>query len=228
MLRVGASSYAFLTMFTVDFVNEAVARNLAQLEVGENLDSSVELLGPSLARHSAEAAPGQTSKVNAIPSNVTSVHVQDSLSSLWEKFTVQITGFSVSEALQSDWFTASLALGASLCFFARWISHRRGSARFDAQPCNEITLHRKLFDDASNGKLSRFGNDSRLWELAKLSLKWIVVAVASLVFVITALRCMDFSYVIIGCFGAIALAYDRQQNQLLKEGQRKLGIDSVA
>jgi len=168
-------------------------------------------------RPQSGSTDGYLSQLLAWLSNVT-------LSGLWDK----LTGPSSNAGSQVPCSTlfANFAIAASLCFFViQW--HRRRNSRFDAEP--EITLHRRLFDASSSGKLRSLGIEkSRLLELTKSGLQCTVAAAMSIGFAFILLKYVDASYIIMGCFAAIALTYDSQQNQVLKDGQKRLGLDLVA
>merc|ERR1719450_2112088 len=116
------------------------------------------------------------------------------------------------EDSQGPNWLAGFTLVASLCFFGRWIWLRRFASKFDSQP--DITLQRKLFDDASGWKVG-------LWQTLRNALRWVAMAgLAGL-----ACKYADTSYSLVGCFAAIALAYEKQQSHLQKEGEKKLGLD---
>lgn len=142
-----------------------------------------------------------------------------SLSGIWEKMIVPAG--EVSEASAPDW-VSFFALAASLGIVVRWLWQRFSPTKFDTQP--EITLQRKLFD-ASSGKQ---GKQLMLCQMFMASVQWAAYAIASLGALGLLLKYFEWTYIIIGGFVAIALVYDKQQNNLLEENQKKLGIDVPA
>jgi hypothetical protein len=204
--------------------DEVSARTMAHFGVGDDSD------GPPGAASlpASTAAPivvAQDSTLAAklaryLP-NLTNI----SLAGLWE----QVSGLPESDNSQEPCpaWVANIALASSILFFAVWKWRRHRASRFDKGVAQEVSLQRRLFDDASRGLLS--GKQSRLRDFLHTSLKWIACLVASSGLSALLLKYVDTSYIICGCFIASGLVYDRQQNQVLNEGQKKLlGIDFVA
>jgi hypothetical protein len=214
-----------------------IARNLAQLDVGNDFDerrhdspsppsvvSPTEPVTATAFDFTQLTQPAIDSSATAPFTRLTSMLKQFTWSSLCEKLSGLPDGESSQGPGPGDTWLATFALAASLGFFALWFWRRR-SSRFETQ--QEISVHRKLFDDASNGKPNQLGQQSHLLELLTAGMRWTACASASLGIASLVLLYIDTRYIIIGCFALIALAYDRQQTQVLKEGQLRLGIDIV-
>jgi len=209
-----------------------IARNLAQLgpdflQLDEGTHEAPVTPSVALPVKTVES-PVQDSSATAPLTRLASMLKQFTWQSIREKFNSLLSG----ESSTDDSWLVTFALAASLGFFAFWIWRRR-SSRFEMQQemlHDATSVHRKLFDDASSGKHSQLSwsrRQSHFLELFKSGMRWTACAAASLGIACLVLMYVDTRYIITGCFALIALAYDRQQNQVLKEGQLRLGIDSV-
>lgn len=163
------------------------------------------------------------------------------LGRLWDNW----NGLPSSDGAQGPGATllAVFALGTSLIFSARWIWQRNRPSLEAFEEVQEIVLQRKLFDDASMG--NTFFDDASMGTILhhvrhvfvdpmhnskhlKMACQLTLCVTAILGMSYMVLQYVDFSYIIIGCFAAVAVVYDRQVNQVMQEGQKKCGIDLIA
>jgi len=214
-----ATIFAFCVLM-LDFPDQVSARNMATFDVGGPEPMADDRsINPTTAHAeqtaSAEAAVSQDSgkRFAWLMSGLQSFK----FSSIWEK----LTGLPNNESTIAPGPTwiAIIALAGSLCFCAHWMYQRGRGSKFDTQP--EITLQRKLFDEASRGKLPKH---AMLREFVRIAGKWLgaLTAVAGIAFLV--LTYVDTSYIVLGCFGFVAVVHDRQYE--MTQGETKLvGID---
>lgn len=210
------ATFLALCVLMLDVPEQVSARNIATFDVGGPDpmvdDRSMNPIAAHGEQTSAEAAATQDSgkRFAWLASGLQSF----SFSSIWEK----LTGLPNNEStiVPGPTWIAIMALAGSLCFCAHWMYQRGRGSKFDAQP--EITLQRKLFDEASRGKLPKH---AMFREFARIAGKWLgaLTAVAGIAFLV--LTYVDTSYIVMGCFGFVAVVYDRQH--VMTEGEKKLG-----
>mmetsp|Transcript_6041 Transcript_6041/g.9841 ORF Transcript_6041/g.9841 Transcript_6041/m.9841 type:complete len:197 (-) Transcript_6041:200-790(-) len=128
----------------------------------------------------------------------------------------------VSQVAGPTWL-AVVSVVACLCLIIHWIWRWSKPSRYDIDAEQEVILQRRLFDASSR----QTGVHLLLLSFCQVGLKWLVLLSASLGIAWLLLKYVDTSYIIIGCFALSALVYDSQQNNVMKEGQKKLGIDRV-
>lgn len=199
------ATFLALCVLMLDFPEQVSARNMANFDVG----------GPDPMADDRSMNPIAADAEQTKPfAWLTSVLQSFSFASIWER----LTGLPNSEStmVPGPTWIAIMALAGSLCFCAHWMYQRGRGSKFDTQP--EITLQRKLFDESSRGKLPKH---AMFREFARIAGKWLggLTAVLGITFLV--LTYVDTSYIIIGCFGFVAVVYDRQH--VMTEGEKKLG-----
>jgi len=193
------------------------ARSLAGLEGSGTLDALDEKWFVPPPALDPMSAPSWTASLPSSGQDSGKATLLTSAASFFSDIWNKLSSLSSSDNSQvpgPSWI-AMFALAASLCACCRWVWIKKLSSKFDFQP--DITVQRKLFDAASGWKPG-------LWQAGKFCLRWI----ATFCIVALALKYADTSYGLIGCFAASGLAYERQQSHLLKEGEKKLGVDLLA
>lgn len=198
-----------------------VGRSLAHLEAGIDVDFSapVPMLPFAKPANTSAILPDQGSSLAAALKRWTTLGRLD-LFGLWNS----VSSSAAGDNAQGPVLFAAIPLAASAFFALRWIWYRnRPSEPFETPA--EVARQRKLFDDASKGTLGSLSDRCRLWDFLRTYLKVIAGALTILILASMVLPYLDFSYIIIGCFAAVALVYDRQVNQVIMEGQKKSGID---
>lgn len=203
-------------------------RTLAHLGAGIDADFSAAALSkPPLAEPPSSPAatpePGGSSLAAQLRQFASSAQLK--VTALWNSTSDPLNGDN-SQAPGPTLF-AAIPLAISIYFSLRWILHRnRPSEPFETPA--EVARQRQLFDDASKGTIGGLSNQFRWLELLRTYSKIIAGVLIVCVLSFLVLPHLDFSYIIIGCFAAVALVYDRQVNQVILEGQKKSGIDLAA
>mmetsp|Transcript_87572 Transcript_87572/g.165046 ORF Transcript_87572/g.165046 Transcript_87572/m.165046 type:complete len:205 (-) Transcript_87572:48-662(-) len=121
--------------------------------------------------------------------------------------------------VQGPSLLASAALVVPLLLGVSWAYQRSRALKFDLEP--EVTLQRKLFDDST-------GLRTLLRNYVFTVLQWAAIAGSAAAATLLLLRYVSSSYVMIAAFVIIALVYDRDQVKVMKDGEKRLGIDETS